>query len=149
MTIKVNTSGFGGHTVKKRITVKTNDPAKKKLYLEVRGPVEAVAIIEPDNIKFNGVAGDEFEQVITITPAEKYDFSVKGISLKSDMNISADLKQPEEGSKTWQILVKNKKKNPGRYFDMITVTTTSELKPEIKIRVYGMLLPVENSDTGS
>lgn len=125
--------------MKKQIVVRTNDPVHEKINLEVTGFVEEVAKVEPNSVNFVGKPGDEFEQVVSITPSEKYNFKIQEISLKTDMYLTAELKMPQEGQNTWQIVIKNIMTTPGRYFDIITVRTDSKIKPEIKIRVYGML----------
>ncbi len=117
----------------------TNDPVNETIFLEVKGPVEQVVKIDPKTVVFKGPVSNEFEQVVYITPSEKYRFSITDLVLKNGLNITADLLPPgEEGDSTWQLVVKNIRKEPGRYFDTIVLATDSQTMPELKIRVFGM-----------
>ncbi len=104
----------------------------------------------PKSITFRGSVKEEFSQVVSITPSKKYPFALKEISMNSDLYVDAKLIPPADGEDTWKIEVKNKMKEAGRYFEIIRVSTDSEFKPEIKIRVYAMLIEeVVQSTTGS
>ncbi len=41
---------------------------------------------------------------------------------------------------TYIITVENLKKEPGRYYDVITMKTDSPIKPELQLSVYGQIL---------
>lgn len=145
----MDTSGYGGKLLVKRISVETSDPLTPKLYLEVKGMVELVARVEPQSVTFRGSAKENMVQMVAITPSEKYPFKLKSVSTNSEAFVSARLIPPDEGKNTWHVEVENRMKEPGRYFELLKVTTDSELKPEIKIRVYAMLHGGEPEKTDS
>jgi len=66
ITINGNTSGYGGMTFQKTISVHTDDPERKILMLHISGEVERFVTIEPQRVFLRGVAGKTLQSVITI-----------------------------------------------------------------------------------
>ena len=122
----------------KRILVKTDDPKNKQFYLTVGGEVDAVVKITPATVSLSGVPGEALESVVTITPAEKYPFSIKKMSQKFDTQIKAELIPPGDGRRDWQVKVRAHSDKADDLYDIITLKTDSKLKPKLKIRVYAI-----------
>jgi hypothetical protein len=126
--------------LKKTTTVKTDDPANKKLKLVVTGPVEKVVDIKPASVYMDGNPGDKLEATVTITPSEKYPFSIQGMTQKMKNGIVATLIEPEGGSNIWKIKVTATSEKPNDLYDVLTLKTDSQYKPKIVIRAYAIFL---------
>ena len=67
ISIKVNTSGYGGRTLKKSIEVFTNDPANSHITLGMMGNVARFASLKPTFARLVGEVGTDIKKSITIT----------------------------------------------------------------------------------
>jgi hypothetical protein len=110
------------------------------LKLTISGIVDKFVTIRPQRVKLRGVAGDEIKRKVTITPEKKYPFKIVKVSAKDGKDIRFELSE-EKGEKglVYALLIKNKRQQKGRYFDMITLETDSKIQPKLNIRVYGDL----------
>ena len=63
-----------------------------------------------------------------------------GVSAKDGKDIRFELSE-EKGEKgpVYALLIENKRLEKGRYFDMITLETDSDIQPKLNIKVYGDL----------
>ena len=61
IVIKVDTSGYGGRTLTKTITVKTNTPGRPVLHLTVSGNVENFVTIVHKRVTLSGFSGDKIK----------------------------------------------------------------------------------------
>ncbi|MBL7181106.1 MAG: hypothetical protein ISS65_13010 [Desulfobacterales bacterium] len=139
--IKVATSGYGGRNVNKNITVTTNDQKNRQLKLTIGGHVENFVTITPNRVNLMGYAGQPLKAVVKIVPEQKYPFKITGTEAAGQQNISYILEQAEPGKDTGYILtVENSKKEKGRYYEVISLKTDSQIKPLIKIGVYGTII---------
>ena len=77
---------------------------------------------------------------MTITPKKKYPFKIVKVSAKDGKDIRFELSEEKsEKGPVYALLVENKRLQKGRYFDMITLETDSNIQPKLSIRVYGDL----------
>ena len=137
----MNTSGYGGRTLTKKISVHTNDSNKPLLYLTVIGNVENFVTIVPRRVNLRGFAGGRIKTIVKIMPEEKYPFKIVGVQAAYEKHIRYKLKKVNRSKRIEYILtVENLKKEKGRYFDTIKLKTDSKIRPEIKISVYGQIL---------
>lgn len=102
--------------------------------------MEKIVNITPGVVRLTGSAQDEIKSTVTVVPVEKYEFSITGREVQTGKNINVDLKQLDGEKKSWQLLVVNKRKIIGRYFDVITLKTDSDIQPLLKIRVFGNIV---------
>ncbi|MCD4721852.1 MAG: hypothetical protein K8S13_18635 [Desulfobacula sp.] len=124
--------------MKKVILVKTDDPKKRKFNLVVTGPVEKIVDIKPASVYLDGNPGDTLESVVTITPSEKYKFSILGMEQKINTKIKAQLIEPKGDEKSWQIKIKSISDKANDFYDVLTLKTDSRYKPTLTIRVYAI-----------
>jgi hypothetical protein len=136
----VNTYNKGGQAIRKQATLFTNDEKNSRLQLTISGSVDKFVTIKPDRVKLRGVAGDEIKSKVTITPEKKYPFKIVKVSAKNGNDIDFELSE-ENGDQgpVYALVIENKRLQQGRYFDMITLETDSEIQPKLSIRVYGDL----------
>jgi len=144
VTIKVNTRGYGGRTLKKNIYIFTNDDKNSKLKLTIAGEVESFALITPKKIKLRGSLDKPVTAKVKIVPKKKYPFKIISTRLKKEGLIKYDLKKINgPDGHEYLLTVENIKKKRGRYFNIIYLTTDSKIKHEIKISVYGDIFNVK------
>lgn len=138
MTIKVNTTNYGGKTFKRHIAVHTNDPNHQTLDLTISGDVEKFVTIVPDRVRLSGYAENEIKATVKIIPEKKYPFAVKAVKADKGENITYTLKENKKGEYIEYLLsIENISKKKGRYFDTIQIETDSKISPTIKIKVFG------------
>lgn len=120
--------------------MRTNDPNNKTISLTISGQVDKAAHITPRTVRFKGTMGDDLSQTITIKPTEKYPFSIMGFWMQKGKDIKVDFKDISSDEKVWQVIVTNKKKDTGKFFDTIILKTDSRIIPLLKVRVYGEIV---------
>jgi hypothetical protein len=136
----VDTSGYGGREVNKKVTVYTNDPRKPIISLRIKGSVETVARITPQNLKLYGTAGSSLVAKATIVPDKKYPFKILEAKAQNGKNIDYRLEEVREADQLAYVLtVENRREEKGRYFDIIYLKTDSKIMPKLRINVYGNL----------
>jgi len=130
--------------LKKKILVKTDDPGNKQFYLTVTGKVETVVDITPRTVSLRGVSGDVLEAIVTITPADKYGFSILELKQKFNTDIKAQLIKPEKEKSSWQVKISSTSQKADDFYEVITLKTDSKYKPTLTIRVYAIYLKKDN-----
>jgi hypothetical protein len=134
----VNTRGYGGRTLSKKIIVETNDRKNSTIKLEILGKVERFAAIIPMAVRLNGQVGKPVGKTVRIIPEEKYPFTVTGVKAQKGEFIQFKLDEALGSEKKGYLLtVENTRKEKGRYRDTIVLKTTSKIRPELEIRVWG------------
>ncbi|MCP4346756.1 MAG: DUF1573 domain-containing protein [Desulfobacterales bacterium] len=137
ITINGNTSGYGGRIFSKPVTVYTNDPKNRHIQLRITGKVEKFAVIAPQKVILRGQAGNKIQSVVSITPERKYPFNIVE-SYSDDLGKNAEFKLEKKDGKYF-CFVQNLAEAPGNYRGRIHLKTDSSVKPEIIIKVYGMI----------
>jgi len=136
ISLKFNSSGYGGKTVTKTTYVTTNDPALPDFTLTITGAVDSLAEINPKRAVLLGSVSDIIKAEITITPNKKYPFKITKTRVKKGENISYELKETAGADGTQYILtVINTRKTAGKYNDSIYLTMDNEQKTQLKIDV--------------
>ena len=86
------------------------------------------------------MAGQSIEKTVTITPGEKYPFSILDISARKGENIRFTFKKIDSRDRSHYVLmVKNIKAGKGRYVDKIYLKTDSAIRPVIEVVVVGII----------
>jgi hypothetical protein len=119
----------------------TNDPENQKVDLIIRGDVKEFATIQPSRVRMAGKVGDDVSTTVTVTPAEEFPFSVLEVKPLKEGNVKVELEEAPESEeaarKQYKVTVTNLKQEKARYFDTIVLKTDSDVRPELKISVYG------------
>lgn len=120
--------------------------------------VDAVAEITPRTVSLSGSPGDVLEAMVTITPMDKYKFSILGLDQKYNTQIKAtlvrpdmvnqdmvnqDMGKPGKKKSAWQVKVTSTSQKADDFYDIITLKTDSKYKPKITIRVYAIYFAEE------
>jgi hypothetical protein len=124
--------------MKKVIQVKTDDPEKKQFNLVVTGLVEKIMDIQPESVYLKGHPGDTLETVVTITPFEKYPFSILGMETRGNARIETSIIESKDDKKSWQVKIKSTSDKVENLYDVLTLKTDSQYKPKLTIRVYAI-----------
>jgi hypothetical protein len=142
--LKLGTSSYGGNDVKKTATVHTNDPSNPKFTLTISGHVEMFVDLKPKYVRLTGYSGSQISMPVTIVPTAKYPFKITDVTPRGGDFITYTLseRKASEGS-GYTLLIENLKAEKGRYMDILTLTTDSQIQPKITIRVYGNILEPE------
>jgi hypothetical protein len=126
----------------KGATVYTNDKKNAKLRLSISGHVDKFATIQPRQVRLRGFIGEQLKKTVTIIPEEKYPFKVLNVRARDGRDIRFQLEEENkaEGLR-YALIVENQRIQKGRYFDVITLETDSQIRPTLDVRVYGDLMP--------
>ena len=135
--IKVNTEGYGGKTLLKTALVRTDDPASKTFRLHIEGPVEKLFEVSDQAVHLDGKIGQKIAEVVTVRPVEKFGHRILSGTVKKGENMEVAFLKDDPSESAWKISIRNTAQQAGRYYDVITLKTDSDLKPELKIRVFG------------
>ncbi len=111
--------------------------------------------ITPRTVSLSGAPGDVLEAMVTITPLDKYKFSILGLDQKFNTQIKAtlvkpdmvrpdivnqDMDNPGKKKSAWQVKITSTSSKADDFYDIITLKTDSKYKPKIIIRVYAIYL---------
>ena len=136
--MKVNTTSYAGRTLRKNIKVSTTDPQQPSVTLSISGTVEKFVDIKPKYVRLTGNAGQDIRTLVSVIPAPKYSFKITEVNARkgSDIEFALSEKSFPEGN-GYEILVKNRKTEPGRYHDVLSLKTDSKIQPIVKVTIYG------------
>ena len=97
--------------------------------------------LKPNYIRLTGHAGTPISVPVSIVPTAKYPFKITQVTSRGGNLIKYTLteRKADQGS-GYTLLVENMKTDKGRYMDMLTLTTDSQIQPKIILRVYGNIL---------
>ena len=130
--------------MREKVVVHTNERDKPKHNLEIFGRVENFASIKPGSVLLEGPAGKEIKGQVRIIPKDKYPFEIVGIHLLRGKYVGYQLRKVEDSKGGGYVLsVENLSNKKGRYSDRILLKTTSTIRPELKIKVYGNIFSKE------
>lgn len=106
--------------------------------LDISGKIDKFATILPEGVRLSGPLGTTIGGKVKIIPQEKYPFSITEVKALDGKNILFKLEETSDPQEKGYLLhIENTKKDAGRYRDTIVLKTSSELKPELQIRIYG------------
>lgn len=131
----------------KTTLVRTDDPGNKVFNLVVTGLVEKIADISPESVYLTGNPGDTLASVVTITPAEKYKFSILGMEQNKDSKIQAELVKPSQDKSSWQIKINSTSDKANDFYDVLVLKTDSQYSPTLTIRVYATFIQKQEKKT--
>ena len=140
VTVKIKTDGKAGEKISKKVTIYTDDPKNPKIAVTLTGDVIPAADIDPKAARLMGNAGEKIQTDIKITPPKNNMFDITDVKAEEGKNIRFQLEKINKSGSRFCILhVSNVKPEAGRYFDKITLTTTSHISPELTVHVFGII----------
>ena len=108
--------------------------------MSISGMVEKFVDIEPKYIRLSGVAGQSINTTVRIIPVKKYSFKITEIKAMKGRDIQFSLREktfPQGDG--YELLVENRKIDQGRYHDVLSLKTDSDIQPVIKVSVHGTI----------
>lgn len=139
-TVTLSTYGSGGTTVKKTVTIVTDDPENRQIPLTIKAKVLEPYSLRPANVKLKGNVGKSIKKTLNLAPTDDNPFTIQEITAKRGQNIRFDLKEiKKRDTVRYQLIVENTSETPGIYFDTLYVKTDSDMKPVIAINVIGKI----------
>jgi len=133
--------------LRKSVTVISNDPKNPRIKLTIGGKVEKFVTVSPKYARLYGPAGKTIKANIALIHIKKYPFKLLGPSTQKTKNVKYFWEEMKESDMTGYLLtIENLRNVKGRYFEMLTLKTDSNVYPEIKIRVQGNI--TDSSKTG-
>ena len=100
--------------------------------------MEKFATIDPKRIYLSGSVGEDIEKKVTIIPETKEPFKILKVSAMKGSAITHELKEIEVGGKpAYELTIANAKKEPGRYYDQVTILTDRSDHTPLSIVVSG------------
>lgn len=133
----MDTTGYGGSRINKNAAVFTDDPANPRLILVLSGPVTEFATVDPKRVILRGMAGEPLEKQVKIVPKEKYPFKIKAVRAANGANIRYKLEDKQLPEGGYLLTIENVLAHKGRYTDTIIIKTDSQIRPEIRVGVFG------------
>ena len=126
--------------MKKTAEVHSDDKNHPVVRIEISGVVEKIVTIIPRAISLRGYVGDDIKKSVTIIPEKKYDFKITKVRARNGKHIIFMLEEIKgTGRREYSLTVGNRFAREGRYSDLIILETDSEIRPEVKVKVYGNL----------
>jgi len=124
------------------VKIHTNDRVYRVVPVSMSGLVRELARIEPKLISLEGKAATAVTAQVKIFPVAVPDFNITDTTAKDGKHIDFSLEKQKDGAKpVFLLTVRNKKESPDRFFDTIIMTTDTTPKREIRVRVFGNILP--------
>ncbi len=78
---------------------------------------------------------------MTISPIAGFGLKTTEAFARDNTNIRFEIKKIDQTPAAYELLVHNTRKEPGRYFDVITLLTDSQPVRRLTVRVFGEILP--------
>ena len=130
----------------KTAVVQSNDPRNPSISLQVSGPVERFATIEPRVLRLKGVTGQTLRGSVRIIPEKKYPFRVLGTTERKKSYLHFSLSPVEGDPGGYRVDVENRMAPKGRHYDTIILNTDSAIHPQIRIGVYSQILEPDEAE---
>jgi hypothetical protein len=138
ITIKGDTTGYGGISFDRDILVSTNDPKKSVFHIYLYGKIEEFAYVEPKIAVLRGTAGQPIQSVITITPRKEYPFTLLEVSIDDVLKDKVKFSREQRDGK-YIVTIDNIQKTSGKYVGKLYMKTDNKLKPVMKMYIKGTI----------
>ena len=131
------------YSVLRQFTKKTkvffNDPDHSQVVLTMQGYGKPFIEIQPSHIiRFRGKPGEELRDQVRFISHLPVPWEIKEFKTNIPQFIDVNVKAEQPG-KIYVVEVRNKRQEAGNYAGVIELSTTSEKRPRLIIRVFGEL----------
>ena len=136
ISVKVDTSGYGGKELRHFIEVHTNDPIHRIVQLGVVGNVQEFMRISRRYVRFNGKAGETLSEYADILPV--HPFKIIKVTAEPGKNIRVKwTRESQDNQAFYRVIVENKAKTATSYLEKIVIRTDSNIRREFIVPVHG------------
>jgi hypothetical protein len=140
LSVLMLTDSRGGTEINGTIRAQTNDKDRPEISIDVFLYVKEFAALHPYRIWLEGSFKDEISEKCIVIPNKDYPFNITGIKLRKGVWLDYSYREIEkDGRKAFEITVKNTRKKPGPYQEVLFVQTDNSARPEFKIRIEGRI----------
>ncbi|MAE95351.1 MAG: hypothetical protein CL910_11875 [Deltaproteobacteria bacterium] len=140
ISLLILTDSLGGEALAGTVTAKTSDPARPELAIDVALRVVEFAALSPYRVWLRGSVGEEIVERCVVTPNEDYPFSITDIKARKGVWFTHELRDTEVGGvPAYEITLRNTRRKPGPYQDVLFIQTDHPARPELKIRIEGRI----------
>jgi len=123
----------------KKTKVFFNDPEHPEIVLTMQGYGKPFIEIQPSHIiRFRGKPGEELRDQVRFISHLPGNFEIKAFKTNIPQYIDVNIRAEQPG-KIYVVEVRNKRQEAGNYAGVIELTTTSEKRPRLIMRVFGEL----------
>jgi len=123
----------------KKTKVFFNDPEQPQVVLTMQGYGKPFIEIQPSHIiRFRGKPGEELHNQVRFTSHLPGHWEIKDFKTNIPQYIDVNVKAEQPG-KIYVVEVRNKRQEAGNYAGVIELSTTSEKRPRLIMRVFGEL----------
>lgn len=123
----------------KKTKIRFNDPDKPQAVLILTGYAKPIIEITPSHIvRFRGGLNEEHQAEVRFISHMTEPWEIKAYETNIPEKIEVSIK-PEQAGKVYVVRVKNKQKEAGHYAGKIYLTTTSQKRPRLLLRVFADL----------
>jgi len=123
----------------KKTKVFFNDPNCREVILSMKGYGKPFIEIQPSHIiRFRGTPGEDLKGQVRFTSHLPTPWEIKSFKTNIPQFIDVHIKAEQPG-KVYVVEVRNKRQEAGNYAGVIYLTTTSEKRPRLIMRVFGEL----------
>lgn len=138
--MKVSTAGHGGATLRKQVTLISNDPKRPQTTLSIQLPVTPAISVVPDRIRFTGTVGDSLMAQVRVSPAPGLPMAITSVHARYGKVIRFTLDPlPGTPPPSYLLTVTWTGTEAGRIEDVITIFTDSPKKPKVSIPISGLI----------
>jgi len=134
--------------MRKGARVESNDPDCPAVELTIGGEVLRFVTIQPARLVFQGDGDQPMRQAVTIVPESRFAFKLLKVETNAGERFIAHRLEEirHNGQPAYRLTVENRRTEPGRYAETLTLHTDSPIRPKLFIHVYGNILapPAEN-----
>jgi hypothetical protein len=123
----------------KKTTVSFNDPELRQVVLTLKGYGKPFIEIQPSHIiRFRGTPGEDLRSQVRFISHLPGTWEIKDFKTNIPQYIDVSVKAEQPG-RVYVVEVRNKRQEAGNYAGVIYLTTTSEKRPRLIMRVFGEL----------
>ena len=134
------TDSRGGQEISGTIRAKTNDTDRPEIKIDISLYVKEFAALRPYRIWLEGSSTEAIVETCIIVPNENYPFNITGIKTRKGVWFDYTCEEIEkDGKAAYEITVRNTRKKPGTYQDVMFIQTDNTARPEFKIRIEGRI----------
>lgn len=125
----------------KQTKVKLNDPAKPELELTAKGYVQPIIEIQPNHIvRLRGKVDEDVRGQVRFISHLAAPWQITGVDNNIPQRVAVNLKTEEPG-KVYVLEVRNISQDAGHYGGKIELSTTSQERPRLIVRVFANIYP--------
>jgi hypothetical protein len=134
------TDSRGGEEIEGRIEADTNWEARPRITIDVALSVREFASVSPYRVWLRGSSKEDIVETCIVIPNRNHPFAITGIKARKGVWFSYSFREIEkEGRRGYEIALRNTRRKPGSYQDVLFLQTDSISRPEFKIRVEGRI----------